>query len=176
LNATGSGSATLTLLSRPGILSGGIQSFSAVSLSSISTPPPSGLTFPQGLFSFTIVGLSIGQVVTVTLTLPAPLPAGAFSYYKFQSGAWTQFPSASLDSTGTIITLTLTADSSGTVADLGGPAITPPTKLAASHIPVGGVMLPSVGLTVILPWAIALSLLGVLSMEAFLVKRRTKRR
>jgi subtilase family serine protease len=54
--------------------------------------------------------------------------------------------------------------------------ITPPTKLAVSHVPVGGVMLPSVGVTVLLPWAIALSLLGVLSVEVFLVKRCAKRR
>jgi hypothetical protein len=51
-----------------------------------------------------------------------------------------------------------------------------PTTPAVSHVPVGGVMLPSVGFTVLLPWVIALSLLGVLSVEAFLVKRRAKRR
>jgi hypothetical protein len=43
-------------------------------------------------------------------------------------------------------------------------------------VAVGGVMLPSVGLTVLLPWAIALSMLGVLSVEAFRVKRRAKQR
>jgi hypothetical protein len=108
--------------------------------------------------------------------LPAPLPAGSFSYWKFQSGAWIQYSSASLDSTRTIITLTLTADSTGTINDPGGPAIPAPAKLAVSHVPVGGVMLPSVGFTVLLPWVIMLSLLGVLSMEAFRVKRRAKRR
>jgi len=51
-----------------------------------------------------------------------------------------------------------------------------PTKLAVSHIPVGGVMLPSVGSTALVPWAIVLSLLGVLSVEAFTIKRRAKRR
>jgi len=155
---------------------GGFTSLTASPLSSISTPPPAGLTFPFGLFSFTIVGVGSGQTVHVTETLPSPLPAGTFSYYKFQSGAWTQFPSASLDSTRTVITLTFTADASGTVTDPGGPAITPPTKLAVSHVPVGGVMLPSVGLTVLLPWAVVLSLLGVVSVEAFRVKRRAKQR
>ena len=47
---------------------------------------------------------------------------------------------------------------------------------AVHQTPVGGVMLPSVGVTVLLPWAVLLSLLGVLSVEAFRVKRRAKRR
>ncbi|MGA2971064.1 MAG: choice-of-anchor U domain-containing protein [Candidatus Bathyarchaeia archaeon] len=149
----------------------------ASSLSSISTPPPAGLTFPFGLFSFTIAGLGSGQTVHVTVTLPSPLPAGQFSYFKFQSGAWTQFPSASLDSTRTIVTLTLTADSTGTVTDPGGPAVpAPPAPKLAVPVPVGGVMLPSVGLSVLLPWAVLLSLLGFVSVEAFRVKRRAKQR
>jgi hypothetical protein len=37
-------------------------------------------------------------------------------------------------------------------------------------------MLPSVGFTALLPWAVLLSLLGVLSVEAFTIKRRAKRR
>ena len=155
---------------------GGFTSLTSTAVSSVSPAPPAGLTFPAGLFSFTISGLRAGATVTVTITLPAPLPAGSFSYWKFQSGAWIQYSSASLDSTRTIITLTLTADSTGTINDPGGPAIPAPAKLAVSHVPVGGVMLPSVGFTVLLPWVIMLSLLGVLSMEAFRVKRRAKRR
>jgi hypothetical protein len=42
--------------------------------------------------------------------------------------------------------------------------------------PVGGVMFPSVGFGVLLLWAIVLSLLGILSVEAFTIKRRAKRR
>jgi hypothetical protein len=49
-------------------------------------------------------------------------------------------------------------------------------KPLVAPVPVGGVMLPSVGFTVLLPWAIALSMLGVLSLEAFTIKRRAKRR
>src|SRR5208337_173233 len=50
------------------------------------------------------------------------------------------------------------------------------TFMPVHQTPVGGVMLPSVGFSVLLPWAIALSLLGVLSVEAFRVKRHAKRR
>jgi hypothetical protein len=55
-------------------------------------------------------------------------------------------------------------------------ATTATTFAPVHQTPVGGVMLPSVGLSVLLPWAIVLSLLGVLSVEAFLVKRRAKQR
>jgi hypothetical protein len=47
---------------------------------------------------------------------------------------------------------------------------------AVHPVYVGGVMFPSVGFTVLLPWAVLLSLLGVLSVEAFTIKRRAKRR
>ena len=163
----------------PKTSAGALSSFSAVSVSSVSPPPPSGLTFPFGLFSITENGLSPGQTVTVTITLSAPLPSGTFAYWKLESGTWTQFSSASLDSTRTVITLTLTADATGTVNDPGGPTITPttPTTFQPVHqTPVGGVMLPSLGLSALLPWALVLSLLGVVSVESFRVKRRTKRR
>lgn len=51
------------------------------------------------------------------------------------------------------------------------------TTFAPVHpVYVGGVMLPSIGFTVLLPWIIVLSLLGGLSVEAFHVKRREKQR
>jgi len=52
----------------------------------------------------------------------------------------------------------------------------PATFAPVHQTPVGGVMLPSVGLTALLPWAIVLSLLGVLAVEAFTIKHRAKRR
>jgi hypothetical protein len=119
---------------------GAFTSITATALSSVSPAPPSGLLFPAGLFSFTISGLRAGSTVTVTITLPSPLPAGSFSYWKFSGGVWSQYSSASLDSTRTIITLTFTAPASGTVTDPGGPTIpaastpiTPP-----QYYPVGG--------------------------------------
>jgi hypothetical protein len=145
-------------------------------------PPPSGLGFPDGLFSFTIVGLTAGETVTVTITLPAALSGGPFSYWKFHSGSWQQMPAskATLDSTRTIITLKLTdgatpddSDSvAGQITDPGGPSI----GTAPQYYPVGGIMLPSAGITVLLPWALVLFVLGVLSVEAFTAKRRPKRR
>jgi hypothetical protein len=122
------------------------------------------LAFPDGLFSFTISGLSPGATVTVTVTLSSPLPAGSFSYWKFQSGAWSQFSSASLDSTRTIITLTFTADASGTVTDPGGPVIVPP--------PVGGVVEPVNKLAVFAPYV---ALLGLVSAVTVVVAKPWKK-
>jgi hypothetical protein len=98
-----------------------------VPVGSIPIPPPAAAgTFPQGLFSFTVSGLSPGQMVTVTITLSSPLPAGTFSYWKFEGGAWAQFPSASLDPTRRIITLTFIVPAGSTsISDPGGPAIVP---------------------------------------------------
>jgi hypothetical protein len=156
--ATGVGAATFTTSA------GEFSSLTASPVSSISAPPPAGLTFPDGLFSFTILGLSANQHVTVTITLPAPLPAGTFSYYKFQGGAWTQLSSASLDSTRTVITLTFTADTTGTINDPGGPAIPGPpvttTTTTAPPIP---------------EYPLGLPLLAILMIIAYgLIKRRTR--
>ena len=151
---------------------GGFTSLTASALSSISPAPPGGLTFPFGLFSFTVQGLTSGETVHVTMTLPSPLPAGAFAYYKFQSGVWAPFPGALLDSTRTIITLTLTADSSGNINDPGGPAIGTPTQPATHPLNVGGEMLPVNLAQVLGPWVAVMLALGVVAVETLLVKRK----
>ena len=168
--STAAGGATACAQTSPGVLSG----FSAVSVGSVSPPPPSGVTFPFGLFSITVSGLSPGQTVTMTITLSAPLPAGTFSYWKFESGAWTQFPSASIDSTRTIITLTLTADSSGTVNDPGGPAIPPPPQ-PTHPLNVGGEMLPLNLIQVLGPWIAAMLTLTVVAVEMLVVRKKNRK-
>jgi len=110
------------------VSAGTFSGLTAVAVSSISIPPPAAAgTFPDGLFSFTVSGLSPGQTVTVTITLSSPLPAGTFSYWKFQGGAWVQFPSASLDAARRVITLTFIVPAGSTsISDPGGPAMASP--------------------------------------------------
>jgi hypothetical protein len=148
---------------------GTFSEFEAVAVGSISPPPPAEAgTFPDGLFSFSVSGLTPGQEVTVTITLSEPLPEGTFSYWKYESGVWSQFPSATLDSTRTIITLTFTAPSSGIISDPGGPALTTPSR------PVGGEIVSINKVQVMAPW---LALFGVLSVIPIrmLIRSRRKR-
>ena len=163
--STAAGGATACGAASSGALSG----FSAVSVGSLSPPPPSGLTFPFGLFTITQSGLSAGQTVTVTITLSSPLPAGTFSYWKFQGGSWSQFPSASLDSSRTVITLTFTADSSGTVDDPGGPAIS--TTGAPIGAPIGGLVESVNKFAVLAPWLVLIGLVGCIGAVIVLVRK-----
>jgi hypothetical protein len=109
---------------------------------------------------------NIGKVVTVTAT---PSSGWQFSSWSTQTGGsciggpavnpcQVQMPGR-----GIFFTITIEA----TFIQVISPAV--------HATPVGGVMLPSVGFTALVPWAVLLSLLGVLSVEAFRVKRRAKR-
>jgi len=91
-------------------------------------PPPAGVVFPYGLFSFDVVNLPApGATTTVTVTLPGPVT----QYWKLQNGAWAQLTNATFN--GNHVTFTLTdggtgdADhvANGTIVDPGGPAIAP---------------------------------------------------
>ena len=87
---------------------------------------------------------------------------------------------ATLDSSRTVITLTLTdgaspddADGSanGLIVDPGGPAVptSPPAQIA-----VGGEILPINQLHVLLPWLALVAVLGVVAVETLVVRRRKK--
>jgi hypothetical protein len=67
------------------------------------------INFPDGLFSFTITGLSNGQTVTVTITLPSPAPVGT-QYWKYHvPEGWINVSSLLGDNDGdNVLTLTLT--------------------------------------------------------------------
>lgn len=97
-----------------------------------SAPP--GVTFPHGLYDFTLIG-GAGPA-TVILTYPSPLPAGTV-YWKYGktptsgTAAWYQFPGAVISNDRLSITLTLTdgalgdddATVNGTITDPGGPGV-----------------------------------------------------
>ena len=165
---------------------GAYTSETATAVSSISPAPPSGLTFPDGVFSFTLSGLRVGQVVTVVIALPSALPAGTFSYWKFHGGTWTQLPAskATLDSTRTIITLTLTDGASpddadgvanGVIVDPGGPAVPPSVQPAVHPLNVGGEMFPLNLAQVLSPWVAAILALTVVVIETLVIRKKKSR-
>lgn len=132
---------------------------------------PANVTFPDGLFDFTLSGCTAGSTVSFTITYPQPLPAGT-AYWKYgptaadPSAHWYQLPASV---TGDTVTFSITDGSTGDddlapnteIVDHGGPGV-----------PGGGV-----GGTVAVPtlseWAMAL--LGVLlAMSALGYTRRVR--
>ena len=74
---------------------GSLWSLAGKTPSSVSPLPAAGLTFPYGLFNFTVGNLTAGASVNVTVTLPAPLPNGpVLMYWTFHNGVWRQLPSS----------------------------------------------------------------------------------
>ncbi|GEM_PF-3057567 len=136
---TGTGTATFSTSA------GGIAKLTALAPTEIPCIPRQGTEFPQGLFSFNILGLDPGETVTVTITLPAPLPAGT-QYWKCLNGQWVDCSSLLGDNDGdNVLTLTLMdgglgdADgvANGTIIDPGGPAM--PTPIVTAVSPNSGI-------------------------------------
>jgi hypothetical protein len=122
--ATGTGTATFSTSA------GGIANLTAVAQTAI-TCAPWDVVFPHGLFSFNILGLNLGETVTVTITLPSAMPVGT-QYWKCQNGTWIDCASLLGDNNGdNVLTLMLTdgglgdADgiANGTIVDPGGPVV-----------------------------------------------------
>jgi parallel beta-helix repeat protein len=120
----------------------------------VSDLPSAGrpdLTFPCGLFNFTIEGLTPGQSVTLTITLPINLPQTA-QYWKYNSssGTWYTIPFGSNDGDN-VITITLTdggigdADgvANGVISDPGGPGL--PSSAVPALTPLGAALLAGLG-------------------------------
>lgn len=126
--ATATGTGTATFSSDLG----NITDLTAVAEGTLPTAgKPDGVTFPHGLFSFNITGITVGSTVTVTITLPSAIPAAA-QYWKYQNGQWIDCTSLlGDDDDDNVLTLTITdgglgdADgvANGTIIDPGGPAV-----------------------------------------------------
>jgi hypothetical protein len=128
------------------------------------------INFPDGLFSFTITGLSNGQTVTVTITLPSPVPVGT-QYWKYHvPEGWINVSSLLGDNDGdNVLTLTLTdgglGDDDGTanglIDDQGGEGTGA----------VGWETYPINKVRVFLPW-IALLAAIMAGVSLFVLRRR----
>lgn len=120
-----------------------------VPLSSIPVTQVGALTFPEGLFNFTIQGLPVDSSVTVTITFPHALPVG-IGWWSNSSGASTIFTQIS----GNNITLTLiNASENGVISVFGGPAVIPTgitssTEIVTTSSPQSQTLPPNVALGV----------------------------
>ncbi|MCW4028317.1 MAG: hypothetical protein NWE92_01550 [Candidatus Bathyarchaeota archaeon] len=122
--ATGSGKAHISSSD------GEISQFSAIPEETLPTEGKPAVSFPHGLFSFTISDLEPHQTVTVEIVLPSAIPPGS-QYWKYHEGTgWFEVPLGDNDGDN-VITLTLTdgededADgvANGVIVDPGGPSM-----------------------------------------------------
>jgi len=161
--ATGTGTASFTCSH------GCIQDLAALSA---ITPAHRGVSFPHGMFSFTVACLNPGQTVTLTVTLPGPVPVGSV-WWKYVGGTWYSLPIGS-DDGDNIIMLTLTdgvfpgdTDTiAGQITDPGGPG----SPIAA--LTVGWETHPINKLGVLLPWIALLA--AIMAGASLLVLRRRR--
>lgn len=122
---TGTGKITVNLSGNAGAALSGVLALSDSDNSLDQTGKPTGMSFPHGLVSFVISGISAGATVTVNLAMPATLASGA-KYYKVDSTGFHEHTGAVIS--GNTITFDLTDggsfDSDGTangvIVDPGG--------------------------------------------------------
>lgn len=106
-----------------------------VPLSAVLAAPPSGYTFPQGLFDFTIGGCVAGSTITMTLTFPQPVTNAVYRKYGPTTAVptphWYQLPASIV---GNTVTFSITdggfgdddLTQNGSIADQGGPSLPVP--------------------------------------------------
>jgi hypothetical protein len=107
------------------VITGG--NFIAAQFIAATTPPPTGKTFPYGVFEFTAL-TSPGGTVSISITYPQALPANA-RYLKLINGAWVDWTNL-VSVSGSTVTYSIvyggTGDSNsafGLITDPFGPVI-----------------------------------------------------
>lgn len=141
-----------------------LQSASAATVASMPVSPPQGMSYPYGVFQFTLVNGIPGSAATVAFTLPAPLPPGA-QYLKYDPAAqqWRPFGGASVS--GNVLTLTLVDGGSGDDDGAANGVIVDPGVIALAAPVAGAAAIP-----VLSPAALAS--LVLLMLVAHGVRRR----
>jgi nitrous oxidase accessory protein NosD len=136
-------------------------------LAPVSPPAGAPVSFPYGMFSFVVTGIT-GQV-TLTVELPGPVPVGT-KWYKYNGGAWDPLPIGD-DDGDNVITVTLTDNNPihdedsilGQITDQGGPG--EPGSVGWETYPVSKAR-------VMLPWLALLA--AILAGAGVLVVRRRR--
>jgi len=91
-------------------------------LSSTPISQMDSLSFPHGLFDFTIQGLNSTESAAVTISFPNALPPNVGWWFN-QGGSWVRLPASQVSINGVNVSLTLTGASNGAISMLGGPAL-----------------------------------------------------
>ena len=136
--------ANVTSLPAPGgyvtiaVPTGGTLANVSTSTAPVSPAPPTGATFPRGLVTFHVTGVTPGATVDVEVTFHGG-PA-LTRYFKLHDGAWEEFTDH-VAFAGNVVTLSLTDGgagddddtANGVIVDPGGPA-----AVTAGGAPPGG--------------------------------------
>ena len=142
------GTSYLTLAAPTGTALVDVQTLDPTDPAQVSTPAPEGLSLPDGLASFTLVGVEPGSSQTISIYSASAGSATGYAKYDANSGAWTLLPADRVALLDDHIEITLTdggvgdADglTNGEIVDPGGPVevtdVTPPT--ASITAPVVG--------------------------------------
>ncbi|ACL01946.1 hypothetical protein Dalk_0237 [Desulfatibacillum aliphaticivorans] len=89
---------------------------------------PPGFSFPDGLITFKVTGLNVGDTISAVLTFPSEFPAGS-QYYKVTDDGWVLYANAVFAGNQVTITLTdgldgdLDALQNGEILDPGAPGL-----------------------------------------------------
>jgi len=132
------------------------------------------LTFPDGLFNFTIQGLNSTTSVTLTLTFPQPLPMGT-EWWSTLGGEWTRLSLNQVLVNGTNLSLTLNgASSTGVISMIGGPAV--PSTITSSSNTSTNATTPSISIPGFSDESMAVGIMTGLAALAILRYRKHMRR
>ncbi|MGI0091069.1 MAG: beta strand repeat-containing protein, partial [Nitrososphaerales archaeon] len=129
-------SPTATTAALPASTGNGDVTFSTsagafLNISSISTPSlgqkdkPSTVSFPYGMFSWTVDGLAKGQTISMSITLPTALKPDT-QYWKYNGTQWINATSLITAEEGNTTTLTITDGGPGDLDGVANGEITDP--------------------------------------------------
>ncbi|NTW65629.1 MAG: choice-of-anchor D domain-containing protein [Nitrospirae bacterium] len=141
-SAAGTGKIIIDASANAGVSFYGIDTMLDSDPSVNQSGKPGWATFPDGLITFTVNGVTPGGTISVTLTFPSPIPTGTAGpkYYKVGPNGFVEFPGAVFIGSNSVI-LTLTDGGNGDMDGTVNGSITDPGGVAVptgSGTPSGG--------------------------------------
>ncbi|MDF1553877.1 MAG: Ig-like domain-containing protein [Deferrisomatales bacterium] len=132
--ATATGSITVDASANVGVSLSQVRALAADDLSVPQAGRPAGLTFPDGLVSFQLNGVTPGGTASVTLIFPTAVPSAV--YYKVDGDGFHLIPEPTAIISGDTVTLNLADDGTngdrvandGVIQDPGGLAVPVPSS------------------------------------------------
>ena len=140
-----------------------------IGVNEAGTPPPSGYTFPQGMFDFTAQGCDVDSTLTVTLAYPSAIPPNAV-LMKYSPTATPQWFAVSAQIQGNEITYAVRDGEAGDDDGAKDGRIVDPVALALPVAPVAAAAIPALS-----EWALAGLALWMAGLGAARMQRRARR-